>query len=196
MDINPLLLDLEVIQQVGEYDKLAVDLLPGNTKLFVDSSSYISSFSRWYYGFNREDVILYLEKLIDNIEKTSNLIINGQHNDLSEILKLAIHKSFTGLNHLKNTYIKDSVIFAKIQLLTNKLKMIEKNLESFNVNTLNFVNHQDNNLCISNLGSTSSNTNLNLNTILSMNTNTNKTATATAASPDIKSNTKTNNQKM
>ena len=63
MDINPLLLDLEVIQQVGEYDKLAVYLLPGNTKLFVDSNSYISSFSRWYYGFNREDVILYLERL-------------------------------------------------------------------------------------------------------------------------------------
>lgn len=191
MDINPLLLDLEVIQQVGEYDKLAVYLLPGNTKLFVDSSSYISSLSRWYYGFNREDVILYLERLIDNIEKTSNLIINGQHNDLSEILKLAIHKSFTGLNHLKNTYIKDSVIFAKIQLLTNKLKMIEKNLESFNVNTLNFVSHRDNNLCISNIDSTSSNSNLN--TILCMNTN--KSETASVVSSDIKSNTKTNNQK-
>ena len=95
---------------------------------------------------------------------------------------------------MKNTYIKDSVIFAKIQLLTNKLKMIEKNLESFNVNTLNFVSHQDNNLCNSNLGSTSSNTNLNLNTILTTNTNINKTAST--ASPDIKFSTKTNNQKM
>jgi hypothetical protein len=146
MDINPLLLDLEVIQQLEEYDKLAVCLLPGNTKLFVDSSSHISGVTRWYNGYNREDVIQYLEKLIDNIEKSSNLIINGQHNDLSETLKLAIHKSFTGLNHLKNTYIKDSVIYAKIQLLTNKMKTIEKNLENFNVNTLNFVGHSDNNV--------------------------------------------------
>jgi hypothetical protein len=145
MDINPLLLDLEVIQQLEEFDKLAVCLLPGNTKLFVDSSSHISGVTRWYNGYNREDVIQYLEKLIDNIEKSSNLIINGQHNDLSETLKLAIHKSFTGLNHLKNTYVKDSVIYAKIQLLTNKLKTIEKNLENFNINTLNFVGHPDNN---------------------------------------------------
>jgi hypothetical protein len=70
--------------------------------------------------------------------------------------------------------------------------MIEKNLESFNVNTLNFVSHQDNNLCISNIDSISSNSNLD--TILSMNTN--KSETATAASQDIKSNTKTNNQQM
>ena len=41
-DLDNILLDLEVIKQVGENDKLAVTVLPGNTKLSVDNPSLFS----------------------------------------------------------------------------------------------------------------------------------------------------------
>ena len=140
MDINHLLLDLEVIKQIMENDKLAVITLPGSTKLSVDCATYTSSIKRWYYSYNREDSINYLEQLTNNIEKTCDFIISGQHNDEAEIIKNAILNSFIGLENLKKTYIKDSVISAKITLIINKLKTLSKNLENFINNTINIIN--------------------------------------------------------
>ena len=140
MDINHLLLDLEVIKQIMENDKLAVITLPGSTKLSVDCATYTSSIKRWYYSYNREDSINYLEQLTNNIEKTCDFIISGQHNDEAEIIKNAILNSLIGLENLKKTYTKDSVISAKITLIINKLKTLSKNLENFINNTINFIN--------------------------------------------------------
>jgi len=77
MDINDILLDLEVINQVKENDKLAVNIIPGKKTLIVDNYSYFSSIKRWYYKYNREDVISYLEELLMKIENASNIINNG-----------------------------------------------------------------------------------------------------------------------
>ena len=87
MDIDKILLDLEIIKQLSPDDKLAVLQEKGETKLYVHHSSYFLSIKRWYYGYNRDATSLYLEKLIDNIEKSSNVIINGQHIELGHNLK-------------------------------------------------------------------------------------------------------------
>ena len=136
MDINKILLDLEIIKQLQPDDKLAVSQEKGETKLYVHYTSYFLSIKRWYYGYNRDETILYLEKLIDNIEKSSNVIVNGQHIDLANLLKNSINSSIKGFNNLKNTYQNDSIINSKIILIENKLKTIYDILEKFSSPTL------------------------------------------------------------
>ena len=169
MSINHILLDLEVIKQLVDNDKLGVLTLPGSTKLCVDSYGYSSSITRWYNNYNRETSITYLEQLTNNIEKTSDFIITGQHNEEGEILREAINSALIGLEKLRLTYISDSIIAARITLIINKLKNISKNLKNFTTNTYNFINEIENannanNSNNSNNANNSNNTNINNNT--------------------------------
>ena len=133
MDINNILLDLEIIKQIKENEKLGIHIVPGNSKLFVDNSVYFSSIKRWYNGYNREDSIKYLEDLVVNIYNISDLIISGSHNELSINLKNAIINALPGLNKLKNTYNNDSISVAKIVLIINKLNKIVENLQEIDL---------------------------------------------------------------
>jgi hypothetical protein len=133
MDINSILLDLEIVKQIKENEKLAIHIVPGNSKLFVDNTVYFSSLKRWYNRYNREDSIKYLENLLVNINNISDLIISGSHNELSINLKNAIINALPGLDNLKNTYISDSISVAKIVLIINKLNKIIENLETIDI---------------------------------------------------------------
>ena len=144
MTINHILLDLEVIKQLEDNDKLGVLTLPGSTKLCVDTFGYTTSLTRWYNNYNRETSITYLEQLTNNIEKISDFIITGQHNEEGETIREAINSGLIGLEKLKLTYISDSIIAARITLIINKLKNISKNLKNFTTNTYNFINEIEN----------------------------------------------------
>jgi hypothetical protein len=140
MNIDNLLLDLEVIRQINENDKLSVISLIGSTRLAVDSSKYISPFTRYYYNYNRETTISYLENLTANIEKTAEFLINGDHNEECETINDALQNALKGLNNLKVTYISDSIIVAKLTLIINKFKTIAKKLDNCLTNSADFVN--------------------------------------------------------
>jgi|CoawatStandDraft_6_1074263.scaffolds.fasta_scaffold52854_2 hypothetical protein len=122
MDIDTILLDLEVLKQVNQNDKLAVNLLPGNTSLSVDSKSVFSIIKRRYNGYNRESSINYLVELVDKIEKYTKFIVNSSHDDIRNNLKNAIMCANNGLKNLQETYTDDSIIVAKLTLIINKLK--------------------------------------------------------------------------
>ena len=122
MDIDTILLDLEVLKQVNQNDKLAVNLLPGNTSLSVDSKSVFSIIKRRYNGYNRESSINYLVELVDKIEKYTKFIVNSSHDDIRNNLKNAIMSANNGLKNLQETYNDDSIIVAKLTLIINKLK--------------------------------------------------------------------------
>ena len=126
MDINYILLDLEIIKQIKENDKLGLIVLPGTKKLFVDTSTTFSGLRRWYSGNNREDTINYIKDLFGKIEKTSNLLVNGKHKNLSSTLQKSLTESKTGLENLKKTYETDSITVAKLVLIINKLNIIIK----------------------------------------------------------------------
>jgi hypothetical protein len=158
MDIDDILLDLEVINQVKEHDKLAINIIPGKKTLIVDNYSYFSPIKRWYYKYNRDDVISYLGDLLTKIENATNTINNGNHIEIGITLKDAINKSLSGLANLKNTYNNDSLIVAKIILLNNKLTYISNNV-LFNEISLNMMNEIENK--IDNEISYEKNTNLN-----------------------------------
>jgi len=133
MDINCILLDLEIIKQIKESEKLAIHIVPGTSKLFVDNSVYLSGLKRWYNGYNREDSIKYLEDLVLNIDNISDLIISGSHSELSITLINSINNAIPGLDNLKNTYISDSISVAKIILIINKLNKTVENLKAIDV---------------------------------------------------------------
>lgn len=143
MDINPILLDLEIIKQIGENDKLGINILPGQKRLFVDQSNYLTPVKRWYNGYNREDSINYLDELTFNIEKSCEFLINGSHEDLSQTLKKAIKSGLNGIQNLKNTYINDSIINAKLYLIINKLNKaivtLETDLPNFSMSVINEI---------------------------------------------------------
>tara|TARA_Y100000389_G_C17466368_1_gene526028 strand:- start:4388 stop:4831 length:444 start_codon:yes stop_codon:yes gene_type:complete len=130
MELNYILLDLEIVKQVKEDDKLGLIILPGKKKLFVDSNSKLSSITRWYNGHNREDTIIYLEELAEKIEKFSNFIKNGNLNNLGNVLKKGIKDSLIGIENLKKTYSTDSITVAKLVLIVNKLTIVILKLEN------------------------------------------------------------------
>ena len=145
MNIDNILLDLEVIKQLNENDKLAVCNLPGSTKLYVDSYSLISPITRWKNGYTRETTISYLYGLVDLIEKATNKIIDGDHDEYSKKLKSSINNAIPGLNNLKQTYITDSVINGKLTLLINKLTSVNDLLDSYANPSLNLLKECENN---------------------------------------------------
>lgn len=155
MDINNILLNLEIIRQINEGDKLAINILPGTSKLFVDNNIYFSGTRRWYNGYNREDSIKFIEELVSKVENTSEFLINGNHNELSNNLKNAITNSIIGLNNLKNTYMDDSITIAKLTLIINRLNKIISNLENLVINI-------PDNISINVMNNIEANTNLSL----------------------------------
>lgn len=143
MNIDTLLLDLEVIRQINENDKLSVISLIGSTRLAVDSSKYTSAFTRYYYNYNRETTITYLENLTGALEKTSEFLINGDHSEECETIYAALLNALKGLANLKLTYISDSIIVAKLTLIINKFKAIAKKLDICLTNSTNYINEYE-----------------------------------------------------
>ena len=132
MDIDNILVELEIIGQIKENDKLAISVIPGDTKIFVSTYSWYSRFIRKYNGYNRDTCIKHIETLVDRIEKTSNTIINGSLVDMCITIKTSIKKSIIGLNNLKTTYNDDSEIVARLVILINRLEKTLTLLEDFN----------------------------------------------------------------
>ena len=120
MDIDSLLLDLEIINQINDTNKLSVNLTPGYKQLSVDNYYYLSSIIRWYYSLNRHNSIDYLEELAGKINKSALTIIDGNHCDIGLTLKKSICNSLSGLEKLKQTYHNDSTIVARLILIINK----------------------------------------------------------------------------
>lgn len=143
MNIDSVLLDLEVIRQLNEHDKLSVITLVGSTRLAVDSSKYTSALTRYYYNYNRETTIIYLENLTGTIEKTAEFLINGDHSEECETIITALTNALKGLENLKITYISDSIIVAKLTLIINKFKYIAKKLENSLTNCADYINNYE-----------------------------------------------------
>lgn len=136
MDIDKLLIDLEIIGQIKDNDKLAVANVVGSTKLFVNQYSFMNSIYRRYNGYNRLDSISYLENLITQIETASSKIIDGNFTDMCSSLKNSIEKAITGLSNLKLTYLTDSEIVARLTICNNKIGKVFENLKQY-IDTMN-----------------------------------------------------------
>ncbi len=129
-------LNLNILSQLEENDKLGLISINNNIKLIVDKSSYVSPISRYYNGYNRNDVIEYLKDFTNRLEKYIELLVKGNLNDYNETIVPIIENALKGLDNLKNTYSSDSNIVSELSLIIIKFNNF--------VNQLNNINYEDN----------------------------------------------------
>jgi len=120
-EVSNIILDLEILKQVSENDKIGIILKDGSKTLCVDSASSLSMITRWYNGYNREACVEYLETLIQKIETIDKFLIDGNHINTATLLNTTIKAAIPGIENLKNTYNNDSIIIAKLTIIINKL---------------------------------------------------------------------------
>lgn len=70
MDIDGVLVDLGVVSQLKDHDKLGN--LPGKQELVIFSGKvWLQSMYRWFSGGNRSDIVEYLQALVKKVERHS-----------------------------------------------------------------------------------------------------------------------------
>lgn len=134
MDIDGVLVDLSVVSQLKDHDKLGVNNLPGKQELVIFSGkALLQSTYRWYYGANRSDVVEYLQALVKKVERHAELFsepVTEKTRVLRENLKKYTVSSLEGLGHLQNTYSSDKHMVAQIDLITEKLSECAKQIKT------------------------------------------------------------------
>ena len=130
MDIDSLLIDLEVIGQLRGSDKLAVEMLPGSSRLYINSSSYSQSIRRWWTGSNRNACMDYVTALIEKCSKAVDVIEEGKHVSKANQLLIALQKAIEGINMLNTTYSSDSVLIAGLVITSGKIGTLIDRLTS------------------------------------------------------------------
>ena len=133
MDIDGVLVDLNVISQLRDHDKLGVNNLPGKQELVIFSGkAWLQGTYRWYYGSNRGDVIEYLHTLVKRVERYSELFsepVTEKTRVLRENLKKYTISSLEGITHLQTTYALDNHMFAQLVLICEKLSECSKQIQ-------------------------------------------------------------------
>ena len=132
--IDNLLLDLKILSQIKEGDKVCTD----NNHLSIDNTYFFQGFKRWYTNNSRKTTLDYIETIKKNTLMITSLILKKEksNNDMvssdkpfiegnSELLKkfyLEMIKSCDGLTNLKVTYQTDIPISSKIELIIEKFQ--------------------------------------------------------------------------
>jgi hypothetical protein len=142
------LIDLEIISQLKETDKLAIYRGKDNSLiLIIDRNDYYNFIYRWYYNYNRNHCIKYIETLITQIEKEKIQIIENNNLDNLLELKTSLINSKIGFINLQITYSNDVINVAKIQLLLNRIQNAILDLEEklilnkFSINNYDQINN-------------------------------------------------------
>ena len=128
-ELDKIILDLQIIKQIKENDKLALIKELGTQTISVDNYNYLSSIRRWFNGYNRINTIEYLENLTIKIENISNLLNKGSHITMNKLLSKNLEDSKNGFENLKKTYETDSINYAKLNIIIEKLENIKQNLK-------------------------------------------------------------------
>ena len=128
-----MLVDLSVISQLKDNDKLGVNNLPGKQELVIFSGkAWMQGAYRWYYGSNRSYVMEYLHHLVMRVEKHSELFsepVTEKTKVLRENLKKYTLSSLEGINNLRNTYESDNHVVAQLVLIHEKLSECSKQIK-------------------------------------------------------------------
>lgn len=132
MDIDKVLIDLSVISQLKNQDKLGVLNLPGKQELIIFSGkAWLQGTYRWWKGSNRSDVLEFLHHLVHRVEKHSELFsepVTEKTKVLRENLKRHTISAIDGLSHLQATYATDNHTVAQLSLISEKLLECSKQI--------------------------------------------------------------------
>lgn len=133
MDIDKVLIDLNIIGQLKQHDKLGVRNLPGRQHLVIyPGREWLQGPYRWYHGVNRSDVMNYLHHLVTRIERHADLFSEPSTEKtkvLRENLITYVTVALVGLNNLQETYSDDSNVIAQLSLISEKLSESSKKIK-------------------------------------------------------------------
>lgn len=114
MDTNDFYyLNLNILSQLEENDKLGLTTINNNIKLIVDKSSYFSSVTRYYNGYNRNDIIDYLKDFTNRLEKYIELLVKGNLNDYNDTIIPIIKNAIKGLENFKKHIVMILIWYLK-----------------------------------------------------------------------------------
>jgi hypothetical protein len=130
MSLDQLLLDLKIIANIKEYDKLAINDI--TKQLTIDKPYMLQGVLRYLYGQGREQALEYIETIInavftitDELLETSTSASIKFADDTKSIYQNIVHhltSSITGLQNMKITYMKDIPCTSRIQLIIEKIQ--------------------------------------------------------------------------
>ncbi len=133
MDIDGVLVDLSVISQLKDHDKLGVNNLPGKQELVIFSGkAWFQGTYRWYYRSNRAAVVEYLTLLVKRVERHSELFsepVTEKTRVLRDNLKKYTISSLDGITYLQSTYASDNHMVAQLALISDKLSECSKQIK-------------------------------------------------------------------
>lgn len=139
MDLYNLMLNLKIISNLKEYDKVSVN----SENIIIDTPSLFQGIYRTWNGDSRKNTIGIIDSIINRIfeitdelldEETCNqnrnhIIITMNNKPFRDnvittfqTIVLQLSETITGLQNLKITYLKDVSITAKIDLIICKIQ--------------------------------------------------------------------------
>jgi len=139
MKLDNLLLNLKIISNLKEYDKISVN----SENIIIDTPSMFQGIYRTWNGDSRKNTIGIIDSIINRIfeitdelldEETCNqnrnhIIITMNNKPFKDniistfqTIVVQLSETITGLQNLKITYLKDVSITAKIDLIISKIQ--------------------------------------------------------------------------
>lgn len=130
IDLDNVLLNLKIISQIKENDKLIT-----SNKLLEIDNSYFQSFKRYWNNNNRLSTIDYIKGVVDDTLYITDLTIKAKEtNEINNIFiesnshilqrfLIEITNACKGLDNLKITYNTDNTITSAIDIYKEKLLM-------------------------------------------------------------------------
>ena len=117
------ILNLKMLSQIKPNDKIYLE----NDLIKIDTPYILQGISRWYQNHNRETSAEDLDKIVDNVVKITDDLINktdisNEENVLCQTLLIEINNASKGLSNLKITYKDDTFITSKLDIIKDKLK--------------------------------------------------------------------------
>ena len=121
MNVTEVLLNLDVVSQVGINDKLVTE----GPNFNIRSNSYTRALMRWWYDEGRMKNYEALRSLFGNALNLSELLILKKDTESARRVLVAITPALRGVRNLSQTYRDDVDVFAKF---TRLVKDVEDNL--------------------------------------------------------------------
>ena len=125
--VDLIITNIKVISQLNPNDKLCIR----KGHLYIDTSSNFQFLKRWFNCDSRENVLIYIHKLIKNIK----IVLEDRNSNdrlwiLTRILT-ELENAENGLINLKRTYSLDPYMIANIENISYKFKELSKYGRSF-----------------------------------------------------------------
>ena len=135
LTLEDIFINLTLISKIEVGNKL----IQTNKHVNIDTS-YFPSITRWYYGLNRNDNLLFIRLILTKAFEYNNklLLENVSDEDINTQLLVRLNndleKSIEGLSNLKQTYSYDKLVQSEIDVM---IKDIRSKLE-MNTKVINF----------------------------------------------------------